>query len=150
MLLARMVAALLVAATAGTEEGRVLDALQQMRSSEAAVRARAARSLGSRTDPRALTALLDSVLDGDPAVRLAVVQALHGPLTLADSDPRAADALGRALADPDAEVRAAAADSLDAPNATARRALPALVSALGDSNLEVAKEIGRASCRERV
>jgi HEAT repeat protein len=82
---------------------------------------------------------VDAVADEDPAVRLAVAQALHGPLTLADSDTRAADALARALSDTDAEVRAAAADSLDAPNATARRALPALVLALGDSNLEVAK-----------
>jgi len=139
MLLARIGAALLLAAATATEESRIVDWLQQMQSKDALVRARAARSLGTLADPRATSALAGAVADDDGAVRLSAVQALHGPLTLADADTRAVDALIKALSDRDAEVRAAAADSLDAPNASARKALPALVSVLADSNPEVAK-----------
>lgn len=122
-------------------ENRITDALQQLRSKDAVARARSARYLGTLDDPRAVAALVSVARDDDANVRLAVVQALHGPLTLAETDTRPADALARALGDADTDVRAAAADSLDTSNPAARRALPALVKALGDASPDVRRAV---------
>lgn len=122
-------------------EDRVADALQQLRSKDPIARARSARTLGTIDDPRVVAALAGAAGDADAGVRLAAVQALHGPLTLAGSDTRAADALARALGDVDADVRGAAADSLDTSNLGARRALPALVKALRDTSPDVRRAV---------
>ncbi len=129
----------LLAVAAG--EDRLSDALQQLRSKDSVVRARSARTLGTIDDPRVVAALVAVAGDADADVRLAAVQALHGPLTLAETDIRPVDALARALADADPDVRAAAADSLDTSSPAGRRALPALVKALGDSNADVRRAV---------
>jgi HEAT repeat protein len=129
----------LLAVTAN--EDRIAGALQQLRSKDPVARARSVRTLGTLEDPRAVAALVQAASDADAGVRLAAVQALHGPLTLAGTDARAADALAHALGDVDPDVRAAAADSLDTSNLAARRALPALVKALGDSSPDVRRAV---------
>jgi HEAT repeat protein len=122
-------------------EDRVADALQQLRSKDPIARARSARTLGTIDDPRVVAALVGAAGDADADVRLAAVQALHGPLTLAETDTRAADVLARALGDVNVDVRAAAAESLDTSNLGARRALPALVKALGDTSPDVRRAV---------
>jgi HEAT repeat protein len=135
----RIAAVLLLALAA--DESRIGDALQQLRSKDPVARARSASTLGTLDDPRAVAALVGAVGDEAAGVRLAAVQALNGPLTVAGDDPRAAAALVRALGDALPEVRAAAADSLDASSPSARRALPALVAALGDASPDVRRAV---------
>ena len=69
--------------------------LQQLKSSHAESRVKAARALGSEKQKKAVPALIESLEDEDPGVRLAVIEALG-----AIGHPASAEALVSALANP--------------------------------------------------
>ncbi len=115
------------------DDQRFLALMQLLKDKNAEARANAARSLGDRSDKRAVPALIEALTDEDPLVRANAAKALGD---IGDrSDKRAVPALIEALTDEDPLVRANAAQALgDIGDKSDKRAVPALIEALTDED----------------